>query len=383
MFNVNNLYRILISTLILSLFCNKASCMDAPTVNTITRTTANTEGPSLKITYESSLPLLVTEGIRDVRSMEEKAREMLFQRMAALLPREGALGRINRIQNPQVILWFTNYFGKVSKATLAWYRENIMSKVPKSTFWLTDLKAWRLLSTGKNELRGALVDRLMAGQQLNPAECPLLCESTSDMVDVAINRIPSYKLLSSKAFFEWLLAVKDQSLLPDEICIKLRRNNPLESSLPCSLSALGYRPELLNRSLDLFQNEQKINMLDIEFSLIYPILQYLEGIYYAALIIEANMLQLLEGKDISIVLLLPNKEFTYFAVPEEQECFGSFQEGIQKAIAHYKGQIWGSITISIEPFAYGNDFYDAPYQLTTGGLYRRKTDFLAALQKKY
>ena len=373
MFNAKTFTAIAAGLSLLIFMCNQTDCMD----QTITRTTSNTEAPIIDMTYRSNLPILLASGIRDVRTMEEKQKQLLFQRMGKLLPSECALARISNIANPQIILWFTNYFGKVSKATLAWYKKNVLTELPKATFWLADLKAWRFLSTGKNELKGPLVDRLLAGQQLSPKECPLINETSSDVLDASVNDLPCYKLLSSKTFFEWLLTVKDRSILPDTICKRLRRAERLESSLPVSLSQMGYKPELLNRVLE----GENTNLLDVEFSLIYPILQYLEGIYYAVQIAESKKRDLQQGKDVAIVFLLPNKEFTYFAVPGENDCFIAFQEAIQKALTLEDGPIAATATICIEPFAYGNDFYDAPYRLTSGGLYRRKNDFLSALQK--
>src|SRR5207248_2657647 len=116
-----------------------------------------------------------------------------------------------------------------------------------------------------------------------------------------------YQSLSSKSFFEWLLKIKDASILSDTVAEQLCRDKPREDSLPYSLSQMGYEPPLLNRELKQLGCQ---NILKVNFSLIYPILQYLEGVYYVTKIAQS-----IPEEDKEIVLLLPNKEFTYYLDP--------------------------------------------------------------------
>ncbi len=339
-------------------FCNNALSMKLATI---------------KIVYEPAL--LQVLDLRDIRSKDEASKADRFKTMAAAFPLDAAIKRIKRLDNPQVVLWFTNYFGKVTKRTLRWYKGSLMSKLP-ATFWLTDLKAWSLLSAGEDELAMlTLVKKLKAEGQLTPQECPLLGDS-SCVVDEALNAVPGYRVLASKSFFTWLLEVKDMSLVSDEACNALCKDIRRSDSLPFSLSQMGYRPKLLERIVPRYQK----NMLEVEFSLIYPVLQFLEGMFYAACIIESNLQALERGENLSLVFLLPNKEFTYFVVPQEDACFQYFQEGIQKIVARYSERIKGTITIIMEPFAYGKDLYDGPYKLG-GGLINSKNAFLSELQK--
>lgn len=328
-----------------------------------------------------AMSILLQAGIREARSKSATEKQSLFEKTKESFPLKLAIARVNEIKNPQVILWFSNYFGGVKKAQLEWNKTNLFKTMPNATFWLTDLKAWGFLSVDAKQLGviyKGLVTKLKSEGQLSEAECPLLTQSSS-VVDNDITKSQMYRLLASKSFFKWLLEVEDMELINDDTCNRLCKDLPREESLPYSLAEMGFKPKLLNRSLVRYAGKEKTNMLDVEFSLIYPVLQYLEGIYYATRIIESK-LPIAPGEEVSVVFLLPNKEFAYYAVPDENVCFQLFKEGIEKALAKYKNQIQGKISIFIEPFAYGDNFYDAPYYLGNKPLKKQK--FLMELQKK-
>lgn len=341
---------------------------------------------SSNVSHNPLINIISVEELRNVRAKSPAERKAFFQQVRDLFPLEKTIQEVNKLENPQVILWFTNYFGSVMEKTLKWYTENLFSKVSNATFWLTDLKAWSFLSVDKEQLKqtyGPLVNQLEQLQKakdlgypnnlssISLEECPLINKS-SDVVDKEIENIGHYKLLSSKAFFTWLLQNKQTTLVSDEICNQLCKEYPREDSLRFSLSDMGYKPELLNR---IIKKTKGKTLLDVDFSLAYPILQYLEGIYYASTIAQTAQFT---NKQCSIVFMLPNKEFTYYILPEEKEYFTHFCQGVQAAVTHSITQpILANVAIRFEPFAYGDDFYDAPYKFSGSRL--KKQAFLKAL----
>lgn len=376
--------RLLIS-IFFSLFCNPLFSMDAD----VLLQTTSTEGPSITIRYLPAIPRLLEEEaatrVRSPKEVESKDLEQEasdpFQKLAGNFPLDRAINRIKAIKNAQVVLWFTNYFGKVSKKSLQWYKENILDTSPQSTFWLTDLYAWNYLSAWASELRGPMAERLKKGEQLPANECPMLSQSSNIFVENDVSITANYKLLSSKAFFRWLLTVKDTALVSDDTCNKLCRDTPYNNVIACSLNNLGYRPTLLNRTVERYKGKNASNLLTVENSLMYPVLQYLEGIYYAFFIIESNLELLEAGEAVSIVLLLPNREYIWFAVPQDNnDWFARFLQGVQRAIAQYGSRIRGSITIYLEPFAYGTSSGDAPYKIP-GATIGTNIGLIAALTK--
>jgi len=284
--------------------------------------------------------------------------------MKERIPVSRAVDQIKNGNNPQIIVWFSNYFGSVMEGTCAWYRENIFNKMSQGTFWLTDLKAWSFLSVDKEQLKKnypALVEKIERIQQnkvagvpeLNkpemPIECPLITKS-SDVID---KELPSrYKPLISKEFFQWLLSIKDREILPDVVCNKLLREYPRADGLRFSLADIGYKPDILNRAA----------LLEADFSIVYPVLQYLEGMYYAYKVIENSIRE--GNRECSIVFMLPNKEFTYYTVPGESALFANFRQGVDCAIKSLPAGSVIKVGIRFQPFAYGSDFYDAPYKFT-------------------
>jgi hypothetical protein len=317
--------------------------------------------------------------------------------MKVLFPIEKTLLAMEKAENPQVILWFTNYFGSAMTETLKWYKENLFSKVKNVTFWLTDLKAWSFLSVDKQQLKQTYkqltsriedlqkakeTDKDIQSLQITITECPMTTKSSDIVNEATLSQTRSYKLLSSKAFFKWLLQNEDTTIISDDICNKLCKDYPREDSLRFSLSDIGYKetdekgnikPKLLNRSIAKLNNK---TLLDVDFSMAYPILQYLEGIYYASTIIK-QCAENNENKECSIIFMLPNKEFTYYILPDEPEFFNNFCQGIKSALS--KTKIPVKTAIRFEPFAYGTDFYDAPYKfggsrLTKGALLKGLID---------
>lgn len=316
------------------------------------------------IRANQNISLLPIEELRNVRSKSSEEKEKLFDLMRQTVPLSRAISTIKKLPNPQVIIWFSNYFGSVMEKTVDWYTQNLFSKLPNATFWLTDLKAWAFLSVDKEQLKktyAALVTRIealqtdkMNAKSLTLSECPLTSKS-SDVLDEEINtKTKRFKLLSSKAFFNWLLKANDNGIVTDQLCSALVKEYPRNESMRFSLADIGYKPAMLNKTCSKLPNNQ--TLVEADFSLIYPILQYLEGIYYASQVLATN-----PSESKSVVFLLPNKEFTYYLLPGQKEYFQNFSQGIQLVAADALKKN-PQATVSFEPFTYGADFYDAPYK---------------------
>jgi len=269
----------------------------------------------------------------------------------------------------------TNYFGRVTTQSLNWNKDNVFTQIPKGTFWLTNLNAWKFLTVDAKTVEANSKDIVtkMAQGSLPEEECPLTNPSGNLVLDQDVNKLERYKLLSSTAFFNWLKK-QNTSLLSDEAASALCKDKPRPGRLPYSLSQMGYKPAILNRSLKRLDNT---NMLDVPFSRIYRPLQFLEGVYYATQIIQSNQNS---EQGPSVVFLTPNKEFTYSLVPGEQKPFATFQTCVNKVLQQkeYTGK---PATIYQIPFAYGGDLFDAPYRLS-GGTPLKKANLLAQLEDK-
>lgn len=331
---------------------------------------AMNEQYAIQTIADESVATFFIGDLQNVRRKTEEERQQLFKKLQEQFPLAKALAKINSMPNPQVIIWFSNYFGSVMKETACWYRQAVFNALPKATFWLTDLKAWALLSVEKRDLLKLpsyqqILEKIaalqhfksMGGQSPAPItaeECPFIIKQ-SDVLGESLKNTKRYAVLSSQNFFKWLLTVKDKTILDEALVNKLCKEYLREESLRFSLRDINYCPEILNRILQ----KNGLNILDVDFSLIFPILQYLEGVYYASIIIEETYKKGIELA--SVIFLLPNKEFTYYTCSDEKPLFSSFAESVRRVLAEKNFRLSG-ITILFQPFAYGNDFYDAPYK---------------------
>lgn len=322
------------------------------------------------------------EDLRTVRSKSQEEKALMFAKFKDGFPLEKSLTRVKSLKDPQVVIWFTNYFGSVNKDTADWYQREVFTKLPNATLWLTDLKAWTFLSVDKEQLKKnyssivAQLENIQKAKNSNEKweplkECPLITKSS----DILVTSSNKYKVLSSKEFFVWLQKC-DPKIISDEICNQLCKEYQREDSLRFSLSDLGYKSSCLDRTIPKLSGQ---TILNTDFSKIFPILQYIEGIYYSKAIIESN-----PKKENNIVFLLPNKEFTYYIIPQEKPYFQNFTQGVQTAT---KNCAQGSI--SFEAFAYEKDkndnkdpkyFYEVPYE--GNGTRLTKTALLKILEEK-
>lgn len=311
-----------------------------------------------------------------VRNMNKEKRNNLFNEFKERFSLQRQLAYIeSKYYDPHIIVWFTDYFGRVGKKNIDWYKKQLFDKLPKATFWLVDLAAWGLLSATKSEIEKKypnIIETIANGEVLSEGVCPLLLHE-SNVVNKKINT-RRFKTLSSQSFFNWLLS-SDQSIVTDRECEQMCRDEIRQGSLNCSLAQLGYRPKALNRTLKRLGGK---NMLDVDFSLIYPVLQYLEMVFYIKEVFsrfEANdKMQMINDKMMlpndknSIVLLLPNKEISYFISPithdkgETVYLKNQLNTLFNVLYKHYfkeEKKVWLSVRLS--PFAYGIGFYDGPY----------------------
>ncbi len=338
-----------------------------------------------------SFPIEDLRSIRAENSISEEKKVILFNKMYKLMSVNKAVNQIEEYDNPKIVLWFTNYFGSVMKSTYEWYQNNVFKKIPKAQFWLADLKAWALLAVNKEQLKKnypSLVKNIeaipenktmdgaqdMSQSEKIAVECPLIT-SSSTTIDNDLSQVAGYKPLISKDFFKWLLQIENRSLLSDDVCEQLCKESSNKDRLSFSLADIGYKPSLLNRSLKKLNGK---TMLQDDVGKIYRILQYLEGIYYAKKIIEDTAEK--KDKKCSIVFMLPNKEFTYYTVPQEKSLFENFKKSIEVAIQPIISKM--DIHIRFQPFAYGEapDFSDMPYKCKgNGGGRFAKTKLIKAL----
>jgi len=125
-----------------------------------------------------------------------------------------------------------------------------------------------------------------------------------------------------------------------------------------SLRELGYCPYFLDYRLI----DDNKNLLDIDNTQIFPLLQYLEGIYYALQVIERCAEQ---GKtECNVLFLLANKEFSYYLVSGETSFFDTFRKNLSWFVGQSACKTDMKVTIYFYPFGYGQDFYDQPYDET-------------------
>lgn len=132
-----------------------------------------------------------------------------------------------------------------------------------------------------------------------------------------------------------------------------------------SLSDIGLKAPSLDVLLEKLNGE---SILNVDFSLIFPLLQYLEGLYYICEIAKK-----FKRNDVAnscnIVFFIPNKEFCYYLVPEDNFLFQTFKSHIELLIAELGCDF--PLRIYFQPFGYGVDFYDAPYR-EAGAVYKTK-----------
>lgn len=324
----------------------------------------------ITVTYDSSIDKLepYLEELRNARTTNEETQAQLFTTFQKLFPLETVLKNMTVFKNPQVVVWFTNYFGGTAPSTATWYSTNLFNKVPQATFWLTDLHAWCFLAVDKKQLSQnyqKLIEKLDRNEQLTLQECPLITKR-SKVLEKTIYAQKRYRSLFSQDFFKALANENEFSLFElvldkaNLLCKTQRR----EGRTPCSLQDLGYTSLLLNIASTKLAGQ---TFLTADFSLIFRLLQYLEGIYYAFKIIKDTISNDPLANECSIVFFIPNKEFTYYLVPQETALFDMFKQDLETVIsACLTLPREFRILVYFQPFAYytpeDNTLFAAPYR---------------------
>lgn len=317
----------------------------------------------VEIIYDSAIPALPIDVLKNLRYLSDAGKKELFQSFSQQFPVDKIVRKIeSSIRNPQIVLWFTDHFGQISRKNISWYKENVLEPLQssQSLFWLVDLAAWQLLSIKEEDLLKSVDFQAFLEKQTqggsNRAECSLI---TNEATVLKIpNDLASYAVLRSRDFFIWLNQLTFPIDMVDPLIADfLIRKDLRTGSARFSLRQLGYQPQFLNTWSESLQ----LNLLDADNSQIFPLLQYLEGVYYALKIVEDCSRR--GEKECNIVFLLPNKEFTYYMVQGEKSPFDTFRRVITSFISKQESyQRVSTIKIYFYPFSYGSGFYDQPYE---------------------
>lgn len=318
----------------------------------------------IEVAYDNAISTLPITTLKNLRYLTDEEKNELFQLFSRQFPVNAVKKKIgDSICNPQIVLWFTDHFGQISRKNILWYKENILEQLGlfQNTFWLIDLTAWRFLSVKEADLLKCSDFQLFLKKQeqdslSNIVECPLITDIAA-VLDIPVD-ISSYAILRSKDFFIWLSKLPFTIDTIDPLIADLLIRKDLRSGAArFSLRQLGYKPQFL----DTWSEKLQQNLLDIDNTQLFPLLQYLEGIYYALKIVERFMQT--NNDECNIVFLLPNKEFTYYMIPGEMKLFETFKRNISSFILKQNSlQLVPKIKIYFYPFNYGKGFYDQPFE---------------------
>ena len=118
-----------------------------------------------------------------------------------------------------------------------------------------------------------------------------------------------------------------------------------------TLKNIGFCPYFLDQTV-----------LECDHTQVFPLLQYLEGLYYASCIVDGCIKS--HAQTCDIVFLLPNKEFAYYVDAKESSLFATFSKNLPWLLRRMLPEAARvHVRLFFCPFAYGTDFYDQPYEL--------------------
>jgi len=320
--------------------------------------------PTIEILYDNAIKAFSVETLKSLRSMDAEKKQKLFASFEQNFLVSNLKEKIAPIHNPQIILWFADHFGRISQDNALWYKQSIIEplRAYKPTFWFVDLAAWRLLSINEQKLLACpdaqnFLKKQSQGKNALLADCSLVNDKAAELAFP--ENIPWYKTLRANDFFIWLdkLPFYRESILHASTIDLLVRKDIRCKKARFSLRQLGYQPTFL----DSWSNKLEQNLLDADHTQIFPLLQFLEGVYYALTIIEDAAKKGL--KECNIVFLLPNKEFTYYMAAAQEKPFATFKRTISSFVRKDSSlQKISNINIYFYPFSYGKDFYDQPFE---------------------
>jgi hypothetical protein len=325
----------LIGLLIFSTFLVYVSSKNAYTKNIVT------------VSYDAGITELPLDQLKNLRYLTAQEKTQLFAtlNLSQRFSIEKAVTLIQNLNQPYILLWFADHKGNLSTKGTQWNQENIFSRVPSGTqFALVDLAAWKYFSlpasTRENPNNSLIRQSLFS-------EC-LLCKNL-DCTD-------RYCMLRSSDFFVWLnqLNVKINTVMPNTFQ-SLIRTDLRKDAVRFSLREIGYTATYL----DVWSSKLQCNLLDADQTQIFPLLQYLEGTYYALNLIEKAITE--DRQECNLVFLLPNKEFTYYLLENEHSYFQTFASDLMR-IAQVENRPLIPTTLYFIPFGFGTSFYDQPFE---------------------
>ena len=317
---------------------------------------------SVQVFYDANIEQLPIQRLKNLRYEDTQEKNKLFAHFTSInsFDIKNICPKLNSIPQPNIVLWFTNHKGTIPYAGLEWYKKNVFDTCSQdATFWLTDLSAWKFFSLQQQELNACsgflqVMEDIHNKRDMSIEQCALT-NIRSPLFAQAQAFGDRYKALVAQQFFIWLSTFAEPISIMHPSPLSLIRNDLRTNAAHFTLREIGYTVPLLN----YYSCEHKKNLLDLDQTQIFSLLQYLEAIYYTLIIIDNDIAQ--EKQNSTIVFLLPNKEFTYYLVENEKHFFQTFTENLlwflkKKNREHIK------VTLCFYPFSYGNSFYDQPYE---------------------
>ncbi len=315
----------------------------------------NYRNSSVETFYDTAIPTMA------ITTCTGQLTAAMFEEFQRNFTIKKAVEKIkNSCKDPQILLWFTNHYGKVPQKGALWYKTNIFEKLGSqgTTFWLADIAAWRFLCTSEEELKKSadfsviLKNSKNNENLLTERSCPLVTDRSDALQESAI--LAPFAVVRSRDFYRWLNALPftigafDANLADRIVRTYMRLESPR-----FSLKNIGYSPLFLQ----VPSSKLGKTLIEADHSQLFPLLQYLEGVYYTLRIVERCVSK---GKrECTIVFLLPNKEFKYYMIAGEKKPFDTFRKNVewflQKQSVHNV-----AVKIYFYPFSYGNGFYNQP-----------------------
>ncbi len=245
----------------------------------------------VSVFYEKNIDILPIGRLKNLRYLNEVEKKALYEKLniSDIFSIDTITASLKTISEPHIILWLTDHFGQVPAKGLEWYCKNVFSQFANrpATFWLIDLAAWRYLAIKE--------EQLPKEKSFESQECPLFLDK-SDLFTQALESVNKIKFLRASDFFCWLSTCDLQLSLPSQLI----RDDLRSGAGRFSLRQLGFNSPLLTCYA---KNGRPYT--DIDNTQIFPLLQYLEALYYALTIIKENE----NKKSCNIVFLLPIATF--------------------------------------------------------------------------
>jgi hypothetical protein len=320
---------------------------------------------SVKISYNHHIDDMPIEILKNLRRLSSSEKAELYESMqfSALFTSKDACNMILELDKPHIIMWFSNHTGNVCIKGSRWYRDNIFIPLADKKdifYWLIDLTAWRYLSLKEAELVCYTDYHIFKNNNgtLSRDECPLVNDYARVLEGINRDSCSNKEVIRSADFFRWLLGIQNMCDVIGDVAEILCRGDIREGAAHFTLEEIGFAPLCLHYYVAKVEN----TLLQLDQTQVFPFLQYLEMLYYIYSVALFCM-RTQNDDTCNIVLLIPNKEFTYYIVDGEGNVFENFRHSVEKIMKIYlplDGKSF-SIHLHILPFAYENDFYAGPF----------------------